>query len=177
MRKLFTLSLTALFALAFTAQATLASDGTQVVVTAGSLAITNPAAGDFTPVTLSGQATTTSASLATFSVTDATGSGDGWHVTAQADQFTGSTHNLALSSLTMSEPTVASPGTSSPDPTIEPGPYTIDAATAVQIASAALNEGMGQYDFGATTLTLSLPADTYADTYNSTVTISVVTAP
>ena len=56
------------------------------------------------------------------------------------------------------------------------GPYTIDNG-AVQIASAALNEGMGIHDFGATTLTLSLSAHVFADVYSSIVTISVTSAP
>ena len=47
----------------------------------------------------------------------------------------------------------------------------------MKIASAATDEGMGKFDFSATTLTLALPADVYADTYNSTITISVVSAP
>jgi hypothetical protein len=177
MRKFLILGLVALSALAVAAQPTLASDGTQVVITGGSLTITNPSASDFNAVTLNGTDQTTTANLATFSVTDATGTGAGWHVTAQASQFTGSGHTLDEGSLLMSEPTVSANGTGSPAPSIAPGPYTIDSASAAQIASAATDEGMGQYDFSATTLTLAVPADTYADTYNSTVTISVITAP
>lgn len=174
--KRFRASLLALCAFAVMAPAAFASDGTQVVVTGGALSITNPAAANFPGVTLNGAAQSPTAALATFSVTDATGSGDGWHVTAQADQFTGVSHNLAAGSLSMSQPTVAANGTSSPDPTVASGPYTIDNG-AVEIASADVDEGMGTYDFGATTLTLSVPASAYADTYASTVTISVVTAP
>jgi hypothetical protein len=152
-------------------------DSTSLVVTGGNLGITTPAAGDFIGVSLDGTAQQTTASLAGFSVTDPRGTGSGWHVTAQATQFTGSSHNLAASSLTMSQPSVTPNGTTSPAPTVATGPYMIDVASAVQIASADTDQGMGQYDFGATTLTLTIPANTYADTYNSTVTISVVTAP
>ena len=42
---------------------------------------------------------------------------------------------------------------------------------------AATGTGMGTYLFAATTLTLALPADVYADAYASTITISVVSAP
>ena len=159
-----------------------AADGTQVVVTAGTLSITNPAAADFASRTIDGTAQTTTASLDAFTVTDATGSGAGWRVTAQASQFTyvpavGTTRTLAAGSLSVSTPTVAANGTTSPDPTVSAGPFTIDVASAVQVASAAVDTGMGAYDFGATTMTLSLPADVYAGTYTSTVTISVVSAP
>ena len=68
-----------------------ASDDTTANLTGGSLSITNPTAADFTPVTLNGLAQNTPAALEAFSVTDATGSGLGWHVTAQASTFTGAT--------------------------------------------------------------------------------------
>jgi hypothetical protein len=176
--KRFRATLLALGAIAIMAPAAFASDGTQVVVSGGELSITNPAAANFTGVTLDGTDQDTTAALDAFSVTDARGSGAGWHVTAQATQFAnaGATRSLAAGSLEMSEPTVAPNGTTSPDPTVVAGPYTIDNGAA-SIASAALNEGMGTYDFSATTLTLAVPAATYADTYLSTVTISAVTAP
>src|SRR4051812_29964092 len=108
-------ALATLCAFAAMAPAAFASDGTQVTVTGGDLSISNPAASNFAPVTLDGHSTTTNATLAPFAVTDARGSGAGWFVTAQADQFTSGGHDLALGSLLMSEPTVGSPSTSSPD--------------------------------------------------------------
>ena len=156
-----------------------AADGTSATVTAGTLSITSPLAGEFAGKSITGVAQTTTAALDSVSVSDLRGSGTGWHVTAQASTFTGTGtggHDLAAGSLSMSQPTVASDGTTSAAPTITSGPYTIDNG-AVSIASAALNAGMGKYDFAATTLTLSLPADVYAGTYASTVTISVVTTP
>lgn len=152
------------------------ADGTVAAVTGGSLSITNPLAADFAGRSVTGVAQTTTAALDAFSVSDLTGSGAGWHVTAQASTFTGVGHNLAVGSLSLSQPTVASPDTTSADPTVAAGPYVIDNG-AVAIASAALNTGMGEYDFSATTMTLALPADVYADEYASTVTISVITAP
>jgi hypothetical protein len=152
-----------------------AADGTSATVTGGSLSVTNAVADDFAGRSITGVAQTTTAPLGTFSVSDLTGSGAGWRVTAQATQFDGAT-DLAVGSLSLSQPTVASPNTDSPDPTVAGGPYTIDNG-AVQVASAAVTNGMGVYDFAATTMTLSLPANVYADTYTSTVTISVVSGP
>jgi hypothetical protein len=142
----------------------------------GTVSITSPDASDFPPTSITGVAQTTPADLGPFSVSDLTGTGAGWHVTAQATAFAGAAHDLVPSSVSMSEPSVAANGTVSDLPTVVAGPYTIDNGP-VQIASAAPNRGMGTYDFGATTLTLNLPAHVYADTYNSTVTISVTTAP
>ena len=154
-----------------------AGDTTSATVTGGELSITTPLADDFEGRSITGADQLTTASLAAFTVSDLRGSGAGWHVTVDATQFTGVSHNLATGSLTMSAPTVASPDTLSPDPTINTGPYTIDVASPVTIASAAIDTGMGNYDFSATTLTLSLPADVYADTYTSTVTLTAVSAP
>lgn len=168
-----------------------ATDDTNVTVTGGVLSITNPVVANFTGVTLNGAAQTTTAAVGAFSVNDATGTGSGWNVTVQASQLAqyDSTLNagaggyvtggrtLALNSLSLPASTVASPNTTSPDPSITAGPYLIDSASAVKVASAAANEGMGKYDFSAATLTLSLPASVYAANYRSDVTLSVVTGP
>ena len=153
-----------------------------VLIKAGSLTITTPTVGNFADVTLDGSAHTTNASVGTFNVIDATGSGSGWKVNVQATQFTtgGATPILlAASSLQLAAPTVAAVGTASAVPSIVSGPYTIDAGSAVKIASAAANAGMGTYLFTppASALTLSIPASAYVGTYSSTVTVSVVTGP
>jgi hypothetical protein len=143
--------------------------------TSGTLGITNPLGADFAGVTLIGANQTTTAVLASFVVSDLRGTALGWHVTAQAAQFAGTTgHPLALNSLSMSAPDVTGPGTL---PAIMAGPYTIDLADPFKIVSAPVGTGMGAYSFSATTLTLAIPASAYAGTYNSTVTISVITAP
>lgn len=174
--KKFQASLLALGVFAVMAPAAFAADGTTATVTGGSLGITNPSAADFVGKSITGVDQTTTAALDAYSVSDLRGSGAGWHVTAQASTFTGVSHNLAVGSLLMSAPTVAANGTSSPDPSVIIDPVVIDNG-ATPISSAALNEGMGTYDYSATTLTLALPANVYADVYASTVTISAVTAP
>lgn len=160
---------------------------TAAVTPAGAqLTITNPAVENFPGVTLDGSAQTVSASLAGFSVDDARGTGEGWRVMVQATQFaehdgtgyvTGG-KTLPTSSLRMPAPMVTANGTSSPPPTIEPGaPWAIDVAAAVKIASAAVDTGMGRYDFGSVSLSLTVPASAYAKTYRSDVTVSVVSGP
>jgi hypothetical protein len=178
----------ALALVAVFAAAAFASDATNVLITGGSLTITNPTVGDFTGVTLDGQTKTTTATVDTFSVTDATGTGLGWQVNVSASPFVqwagdaavSGGRELPLSSLSLAAPTVAANGTTSAAPSITDGPYMIDNGTGVKIASAAINAGMGKYDFtqAATPLTLSLPAaTTYAVQYHSVVTFDAVTGP
>ena len=166
----------------------LAADDANVTITGGLLSITNPAVGNFAGVTLNGTAQTTTATFGAFSATDARGTGAGWNVTVQATQFAehngtiyvASGETLPTSSLSMPAPTVAkSDGTSSAEPSITAGPYTIDAGSAVKIASAAADgTGMGSYDFTqGGSLSLHIPASAYAKTYRSDVTLSVVTGP
>lgn len=166
-----------------------AADPTDLPIVGGTLSITTaPTAPNFASVTLDGTAKTASVSLSTFEVNDARGTGAGWNVTSQATQFkewdttlgvyTVGGKTLATSSLSQSQPTVAQDGTSSPSPSITAGPYTIDGSGgAVKIASAAADTGMGKYDFSATTLTVSVPASTYAKTYRSELTVTVASGP
>lgn len=159
----------------------MAQDGTTATVTGGELTITTPLAADFVGRAITGVSQTTTAALATFSVSDLRGSGVGWGVTAQASNFNGTggnTHNLAAGSLSLSQPTVTANGTTSTAPGIVGSvPYVIDSGSAVRVATAALGNGMGIYDFSATTMTLTLPADVFAGAYGSTVTVSAVAAP
>ncbi len=163
------------------APAAMAADPADVTVTGGDLAITAVTVANFDAVTLDGQATTTNATMDAFSVTDARGTGAGWKVTGQATRLTewdGSaygTRQLDASSLVMPAPTVAANGTTSPDPTIPAASFTLDGAGAVDIAVASADQGMGQYDFTqGGRLALSLPANVYAGTYRSEITITAV---
>jgi hypothetical protein len=154
---------------------------TTAVLNGGTLTLTAPSVGDFAPVTLNGSAQSTPASMGTFTVTDARGTGDGWYVTVQAGQLSMTGHTLPVDSISMSIP---APGvakmdnTSSTAPSITGGSYTIDHASAVTVASAMTSgAGMGSYIFTPGALTLSIPANAYAGTYTSTVTVSVVAGP
>lgn len=144
---------------------------------ADALSITSPQIAYFAGVTLNGANQTTTAALASFMVSDYGASAVGWHVMVHATQFTDPNgHHLALGSLKMSAPiaTTSGPGAS---PTISDGPYTLDSSQPLQIASAPAGTGLGAYNFSATTLSLTIPSDSYAGTYNSTITISVVAGP
>ena len=168
-----------LFATAFTPGAL--ADTTTATVTGGNLSVPVTNAADFLGTDITGVAQTTTAALAGFQVADLRGTGLGWKVTAQSSQFTGVNNplrKLPLDALSMASTTVeAAAGTVSPAPTMTTGTaWAIDAA-GVKIASAAVDQGMGTYDFVATQLTLSLPADVYADAYISTVTLSTTSAP
>ncbi|MDP9387953.1 MAG: hypothetical protein M3Q48_08475, partial [Actinomycetota bacterium] len=70
--------------------------------------------------------------------------------------------------------------TTSGDPTMTAGAYTVDAGSAVKIASAAVDAGMGKYDISfaaGADLTLSIPASAYAKTYRSDVTLTLASTP
>lgn len=173
-----------------------AADSSDAVLSGqGSLSITNPSAGNFS-VLLDGTAKTAYSTLENFDVEDARGTGAGWNVTVQASQF--AEHNgtsyvasgktLAQNSLQLAAPTVAKiDSSSSAEPSITGGPYTIDGAAAVKIASATGPGGMGSYTFtegdldggtaGSQALQLSVPANAFAATYRSDVTVSIVSGP
>jgi hypothetical protein len=162
------------------APAAFAQDATTATVTGGALTVTTPLAADFAGRSITGKAQITTAALDTFSVDDLRGTGAGWRVTLQASPFTSGTtptRTLAAGSLTMPAPSVSSPDTLSGDPTIAPGPYSLDTVTATTVANAAVDTGMGSYAFSASTMTLALPANVYAGAYTSTVTVSVITGP
>ncbi|MDO8735716.1 MAG: WxL domain-containing protein [Thermoleophilia bacterium] len=168
-----------------TAVAYASTDPTNITIAGGTLNISSMTVGDFAGVTLSGSATNDTATMTPFTMTDARGLGSGWNVTVQATQFSEysggyvpSGRTLAVSSLSMPQPTVAANGTSSGVPTITSGPFIIDSGSAVKIASAATDNGMGAYNFTqGGSLTLSIPANAYAASYRSEVTVSAVSGP
>lgn len=163
-----------------------ASDATRVEVVGGALALDMPDVADFAPVTLDGSAQTTSATVDPFAVTDATGTGAGWRLTAQATPFAeidtdgnyvSGGRTLPPDSLSLEGLAVAADGTASPPPTVAPGPHVLDGMGAVTLLDAAPGSGMGRFVVSPDSLTLGIPADAYARTYRSDVTLSLVTGP
>lgn len=172
-----------------------AADDTNVTVTGGSLSMTTFTAGDLTGVTLDGTTKTTTATVDNFSVTDATGTGAGWKLTAQASQFAeygdldgtgpGTTvgyitggKTLPAASLDLGLLTATANGTTSAAPTMTAA-ADIDNGGAVKFASAAIDTGMGKYDIsgGTAKLSLSIPPSAYAKTYRSDVTVTLASTP
>lgn len=167
------------------------------------LSVTGAAPGTLTAVTLNGQTQTQYTTLASYTAADSTGTGLGWNVTFQATQFactagTGTDkcptggNSLPIGSLTMGVPTVTCDPVMSGTPCSGQGAApaisisantAVDTASAVKVASAMANTGMGTYDFtpgtiGTGNLKLVIPSWVYAGTtYNSTLTVSIVSGP
>jgi hypothetical protein len=163
------------------AQVSFAAESTSTI-TGGTLSITQPTIGSFADVILDGSVQTTTATVGSFTVTDATGTGNGWNVVVKASQFSDSINSLTLptDSLSIALPTVTAKDGADLASTVTPNMGTIDNGTGVKILSAALEGGMGAYDiaYASDALTLNLlPKDVKAGTYTSTITVTVTTGP
>lgn len=149
---------------------------------------------NFNAVTLSGETQVTHANPGVLTVTDATGSGNGWRINVKADQFkvsgdAKSNRTLPKGSLVLNSSGAAITkvgGTSSPNPEFKTTNYIIDTDNQVTILSAKKDEGMGKYNvsFNDKSLALTLnPHSTYvenkagATSYESKLTYSIVTGP
>jgi hypothetical protein len=164
-------------------------DKTQFAITAGALTFsTVPAMPTLTNVTLKGEAQTTNTTMTNFGVADATGSGSGWNVTvagqsgvkksavlaqycpkatcgSDAEGYVASGATLPAASLTLSSTGAsfaAQSGTTGTAPTLQCGAgCAVDSGSAVKIASAAKEAGMGTYlttAWSGTSLALSTPS-------------------
>ncbi len=154
---------------------------------AGTLRIDTFTVANFTGVTLSGvrQDVTSSASL---KVTDATGSGNGWKVNLKASAVTSdaSTNTgllvLQPNSLVITAQSLAAETDSSglTGVTLTTGAIDdhVSTPTGVNILSAAVNKGMGEYTLTISTLTITLlPKDAKAGSYSTTLTTTLSSGP
>lgn len=172
-----------------TASAATAEDKTQFSVTAGSLSFsTTPAMPTLTSITLNGAAQTTNSTMTNFGIADATGSGSGANTTVAGQSgseksavlaqycptatcgtdvkgYVPSGATLAANSLTLNSTGAsfsAQNGSTGTAPTLQcASACNVDSASAVKIASAALNAGMGTWlttGFSATSLALATPS-------------------
>lgn len=159
-----------------------ATTGT-ATVTAGALGFVSTPPNVSFSATLNGADQTASSSQA-IDVGDATGSGAGWNITATSTTFTAGTHTLSTSATTVpaSGITDACDASASCVPATDSIslPYTLPAAgtapTATKLYNAAANTGMGNQT-STVSWRLALPASTFAGTYTSTWTISLVSGP
>jgi len=144
----------------------------------GTLSETADASATATAVTLNGTDQTTSYSF-NINVIDARGTGAGWNVTMQTSQFqnAGNTHQLSATASTLNTVTatcVASTTCSASGGSAQtPGS---DLSSTAKIWSAASNEGMGSWTVKPT-VNVAVPANTYADTYTSNVTVDLIAGP
>lgn len=155
-------------------------------LTAGSLAfVTTPPNVTFS-ATLDGTDKNVNASQA-LDISDGTGSGAGWNVTATSTTFStgGGTPKLLPTTATtvQSAPSVAcDSGVTCTTATLSglTYPYTLPAAgtapTATKLFNAAANSGMGNQTV-TPTWRLTVPGNATAGTYTSTWTLSLVSAP
>lgn len=125
----------------------------------------------------------------TYSVTDATGSGLGWNITASATQFHNGAHLLPLTALTTngstsvfgstSAPTAACAQTGCvlPTPSATPTYPATVGTSATKIYSAAASTGMGSIALSNVGWWLEIAPNTIAGTYTSVITLAAVSAP
>jgi hypothetical protein len=157
------------------------STGT-ATVTGGSLTSSTPSSFTASATTLDGTDKTATYTLP-ITVTDATGSGAGWNFTVTSTTFTtggGSPHTLADNASTMTAVTAfCAASTTCTNPSNSIGyPMTLPgaSATAVKMFNAAANTGMGKFTV-TPSVSIAIPASTYAGTYTSTLTLSLTSAP
>lgn len=175
-------TLVAAAAFAFPASALAATAESTGTVTAGSLSLTTEAAPTFS-ATLDGTDQTPTYTLP-MTVEDSTGSGSGWNTTITSTQFTtGGAEPRTLSTEASSMTGVTSEcaeGTCTDPTNAVEYPLTVPAAaeapTAVKFFNAAAETGMGKFTV-TPTVGVSIPANTYAGTYTSTVTLASVSGP
>jgi hypothetical protein len=118
-----------------------------------------------------------------FDVSDATGSGVGWNITATSTTFTSGSHTLPTSATTIaSAPAIACDAASTCTLAVTnvTYPYTLPAAvtapTATKMFNATAVTGMGDQTATAS-WNLFVPGNTTAGVYTSTWTFSLVSAP
>jgi hypothetical protein len=169
-------------ALAFPASSLAATATSTGTVESGSLSLTTTAAPTFS-ATLNGTDQTPSYTLP-LTIEDLRGSGAGWNATITSTQFTTggeAAHTLSASASSITSVTNAcAEGNSCTNPTNAVSyPLTVPAgaaAEAVKFFNAAEGTGLGVFS-NAPTVAVSIPADTYAGTYTSTITLASVSGP
>jgi hypothetical protein len=164
--------------------AAVAATGT-ATITAGSLAFVGSVPNVSFSATLNGLDQTVTSTQA-LDVSDATGSGTGWNLTATSTTFSTGGGTPKLLSTTATSLTGAPTDTCDASSTCTLGtnsvtyPYVLPAGatapTATKLFNAAANTGLGNQTV-TPSWKLAVPASTFAGTYTSTWTISLVSGP
>jgi hypothetical protein len=155
---------------------------TSTGITGGALTLTSPGTASLS-ATLTGADQVATGSLGKSTVKDATGSGAGWNVQISGTQFTtggGTPRTLPATALDVTGVAAASVAGRAPTNSVSYGSgisVPLGASvTPVKIYNAAANSGMGTVDL-TPSVALEVAADTYAGSYSSNLTISVVAGP
>ncbi len=148
----------------------------------GTLSLTTVAAPTFS-VTLDGTDQTPTYTMP-MTATDSRGSGAGWNITITSTQFTtggGSPNTLATNASSVTGVTSVCAGGTCTNPTnTVTYSFTVPAGTtppaAVKLFNAALLTGMGKFTV-TPTVSVFIPASSFAGTYTSTITLAIVSGP
>jgi hypothetical protein len=184
--------ITAILIMALATTPVLAVEDTGVTVTGTTLSGGSLTFGAFGVITLNGTLQTTTGTWAVANVIDATGTGAGWNLaltltalkefdTVGGDYVTVTPKTIATSSVKVTTAPIVTlaDATSSAANTITPigTAVALDTGSPVKLLSAAAAGGMGSYSVSDISTTLSTRADTYAATYKTDATVSMVTGP
>ena len=161
---------------------TTASPTVTGTITGGALSIATTAAPTFSANLATGDSTPTFA--IPFAVTDTTGTGAGWNLTVTSTQYTtgGTTpHTLAANASTMTGVTSTCAGGTCTNPTNAITyplgvPAAATAPTAVKFFNAAAATGLGSFTV-TPAVGVFVPGSTFAGSYTSTITASIVSGP
>jgi hypothetical protein len=177
--KFVVLAAVGLVALAVVSSAVAANVTATATVSAGTLSLSSSAAPSVS-YTLNGSDQTQNYTLP-MTVVDATGSGAGWNTTITSTTFTAGAKTLSTSASTVTGVnSVCATGTcTNPTNSVTYNlgvPAAAVAPTAVKLFNSAVNTGMGSFTL-TPTVQVAVPANAYAGTYTSTVTLAAVSGP
>ena len=153
---------------------------TATVTGAGSLSLSNGATASISS-TIDGTDQSVNYSLP-LTMNDLRGSGAGWNLTMTSTTFTNGSQTLATTASSIaSAATACTVGGTCTNPTNSISyPLTIPAAAsapaAVKVFNAAANTGMGRFTI-TPSINVSIPGNSYAGSYTSTLTIAAVSGP
>jgi WxL domain surface cell wall-binding len=148
-----------------------------------SLTENGPASVSATPVALNGTNQATTFSLALTVLDNGSDTANGWNLTITSTTFTAGTQKLSTtaSQIKTAPQIVCSQGTCT-NPTSSGITYPVGvpaaatAPTPVKFLNAAANTGTGHFTI-TPTITIAIPANTFAGTYTSTLTIAISSGP
>lgn len=156
---------------------------TSAGVTAGPFDVLTPASVTFGTVALDGTDKVATGSLGASRVKDASGAGQGWKLQMSGTLFARADgKTLPASALSVTGVAVQKVAGSDPRSSISYGSNAAVAvplgpgASPVSVYNADVGTGMGSFDV-TPTLALAIPAETYAGTYSSNVTITLAASP